>query len=142
MNQYELPASLSIPYGDIDAEHQGLIDILNAALRLLSPDGNTPVNFLLPLLQNLHDDLVRHFRNEEAEMLKLGYPELAQHSAHHANCARQLDGIRAEVLAGRRSFDRNLLDDLYDMILGDIIRADSGFKSFLHSRNMVASELR
>jgi len=142
VDHYELPASLSIPYGDIDAEHQGLIDILNAALRLLRSTEDASVNFLLPLLQNLRDDLVRHFRNEEGEMIKLDYPELLQHSAHHANCARHLDAIRADVLAGRRSFDKDLLDDLYDMILDDIIRADSGFKSFLHSKNMVASESR
>jgi len=138
MDRYELPASLSIAYGNIDAEHQGLVDTLNAALRMSRSEPNAPVNYFLPFLRNLRDGMKHHFLHEEQEMAKLGYPELAQHKLHHANCARRLEEIQAAIVAGEKTADKDLLDELFDMILDDIIRADSGFKSFLHSRNLVA----
>ncbi len=136
MGHYELPPSVSIPYGDIDAEHQGLLDVLNDALRMLSSvDEILPVHSS-PLLQTLRAQLKDHFQHEEQIMEELGYPDVARHSLHHLSCARQLDYVCEDIAAGRRPVNRELVDDLFDTILEDIIRADTGFKSFLQNKNL------
>ena len=134
MDHYELPTSLSIPYGDIDEEHRGLIDTLNQAFLALSA-ADAPAG-ISPYLATLQERLAAHFRHEEQEMEKLKYPNLLPHAAHHLGCLRRLDDIRDAVAAGEKSADHALLDELFDLMLDDIIRADSAFKSFLQSRNL------
>ena len=134
LHHYRLPESLSIPYADIDAEHQALIDLLNQASNILS---DTPaLAHILPVLATLNQDLATHFRHEEREMEKLGYPDLLVHSAHHANCLKRMNDICDAVVAGKKPIDQTLLDDLFDLVMEDIIKADSGFKSFLYSRDL------
>jgi hemerythrin-like metal-binding protein len=131
MGHYQIPASLLIGYGDIDAEHQGLLDLLNVALRLMQTMTDPPPSSFYPLLEKLRERLTWHFRHEEREMAQLNYPELAQHRLHHAHCVQRLDEICDAVVSGQKKVDRDFLDDLYDMILDDIIRADGGLKSFI-----------
>lgn len=134
LHHYRLPASLSIPYGDIDAEHQTLIDLLNQAFDVLSA-ADAPAR-ILSILAALNQSLAAHFRHEEQEMEKLGYPDLLAHSAHHLTCLSRLDDIRDAVAAGERPANRTLLDDLFDLVMDDIIKADSGFKSFLYAQDL------
>jgi hemerythrin-like metal-binding protein len=136
MDRYELPPALSIAYGDIDKEHCELIDTLNAARRLFQRAQNAPANRFHPFLRKMQDDMKQHFLHEEAEMAKLDYPLLAEHRLHHARCARRLDDICDAVFAGSRIIDKDLLDDLFDIIMDDVIRADSDLKSFLSAENL------
>ena len=64
-------------------------------------------------------------------MAQYHYPELANHSLHHAFCMARFDQIGYSLLDGRAEPDRRFLDDLFDMLLDDVIRADGGFKSYL-----------
>jgi len=136
MDHYELPPALSIAYGDIDKEHGELIDTLNGALRMFQCVENPSANNFRPFLQRMRDDMKRHFLHEEAEMARLDYPLLEELRRHHARCARRLDEICGAVFTGRRIIDRDLLDDLFDIIMDDVIRADADLKSFLSARNL------
>ena len=136
MDYYELPASLLIPYAVVDAEHQALIELLNPALQAIQSARTPEAQMLYPFLESLREALTHHFAHEEQEMAKLKYPELAQHKVHHAKCVVRLDEICDAVTTGEKKPDKHLLDELYDMIIDDIIRADSGFKSFLHAQNI------
>jgi hemerythrin len=77
-----------------------------------------------------------HFSHEEHEMAGLGYGDLPQHKAHHGRCVGRLDAIRRSA-ADNRIMNKKVLDEVFDMILDDIIRADSGFKSFLYARGIL-----
>lgn len=134
LHHYRLPPSLSIPYGDIDAEHQALIDLLNQASEVLSE--TSALARILPVLAALNQSLALHFQHEEQEMKKLGYPDILAHSAHHRNCLGYMNDICDAVVAGGKSIDQTLLDDLFDLVMEDIIKADSGFKSFLYSQDL------
>ncbi|MGZ5920218.1 MAG: bacteriohemerythrin [Rhizomicrobium sp.] len=138
MDHYEMPASLSIPYGNIDAEHQAIIEILNPALRLIQMTQDAEVHLLFPYLEELRSALKLHFAHEEQEMAQLDYPDLAPHKRHHAHCVQRLDEICDAVVIGQKKADKDLFDELYDMIMDDIIRADSGFKSFLQAQEICA----
>lgn len=136
MESYALPRACLIGYADIDAEHQGLIDILNLARQALQTVEEPARHLVYPFLEQLRDRLKAHFGHEEMEMDRLGFPELLPHRAHHNHCFARLDEICDKVAQGQAKLDQNLLDDLFDMIVDDIIRADIGLKTFLESRNM------
>ena len=62
--------------------------------------------------------------------------DLAAHSMHHDLCAAKLDRLGDMLQSGRLKPNRFLLDELFDLILDDLIRADGAFKSFLESSDV------
>jgi hemerythrin-like metal-binding protein len=135
MDHYFLPDSTALSCPDLQAEHETLVGILNQALDIIRSEQNPDIEPLLALLEKLRKAAVAHFAHEEEIMANLGYADLASHSIHHAHCIVRLSQIGDTLLAGKIKPGRNLLDELFDMILDDVIRADSGFKSFLDNKN-------
>lgn len=131
MDQYVLPDSTMLPCADLQAEHEALVGILNKARDALNAGPNPSVESFLALLEKLRKAVMAHFAHEEEVMVMRGYADLASHSIHHARCVLRLNQISDTLLAGAVSPGRHLLDELFDMILDDVIRADSGFKAFL-----------
>jgi hemerythrin-like metal-binding protein len=134
---YAIPQSLSIPYKGIDADHDVLVGILNSVLQVMQskqPDDRCSV---ATLLVDLRVFLINHFRNEELEMADLEYPDLAQHKISHARFAARLNDICNDVIVHKTTMSRELLDEIFDIIVSDVIRADSGFKSFLYRKNIL-----
>jgi hemerythrin len=77
----------------IDAEHQQFFEIMNrcaAAAR----DGASPVT-VESLLQELATYADHHFANEEAELDRVGYPELEAQRAEHERFRHELARVRA-----------------------------------------------
>ena len=133
---YEIPASLSIDFDAINAEHENLVSILNEALKKIRTGEDRSVGAVDESLEALSAAMQAHFDHEEQEMASLGYSDLPQHKARHARCVARLDATRRSA-ADNRIMNRQVLDDVFDMILDDIIRADSGFKSFLYARGIL-----
>ena len=136
MDQYALPDSTALPCPDLQAEHEALVSILNKARDILISGKNPDKELFLTLLEELRTTAVAHFSHEEAIMAKYGYADLAIHSIHHAHCVLRLSQIGDTLLAGEIEPGRALLDELFDMILDDVIRADSGFKAFLDDADL------
>jgi hemerythrin-like metal-binding protein len=132
---YEIPASLSIDFDSINAEHEKLVSVLNDALRLIRTEQGSAAGIIDESLTDLSAAMQAHFNHEEGEMAGLGYGDLPQHKVSHARCLARLNAIRQSV--GNRGVNKNVLDQVFDMILDDIIRADSGFKSFLYARGIL-----
>jgi hemerythrin-like metal-binding protein len=133
---YEIPVSLSIDFDAINAEHEKLVSILNEALKNIRTEENRSVGAVDEPLAALSAAMQAHFNHEEQEMASLGYGDLPQHKAHHARCVARLDATRRSA-SDNRIMNKQVLDDVFDMILDDIIRADSGFKSFLYARGIL-----
>ena len=89
------------------------------------------------VLEDLRQSLKTHFAHEEREMAHLDYPDLAQHKVHHLRCFQRFDEACDAVASQQIKMDKDFLDELFDMIIGDIIRADSAFKSFLEGRDLL-----
>ena|SRR5579871_3593121 len=136
MALYTLPAGSGLTSPELQAEHQGLIDILNRGLETVRtiPEPNTEL--FLSVLEDLRGRLSAHFAHEEQVMAQCRFPELAAHSLHHDLCAARLDRLGDLLLSGRLRPNRFLLDELFDMILDDVIRADGAFKSFLEDSDV------
>jgi hemerythrin-like metal-binding protein len=135
MDQYILPDSCSLPCLEIQAEHELLVSILNKGRNVVRSVQNPDPELFLSLLEELRKTTLAHFAHEEIIMKECGYPDLASHRIHHANCVTRLSQITDMLLAGTVQPGRFLLDELFDMILDDIIRADGGFKAFLGDGN-------
>jgi len=136
MDRYFLPGSTTLPRPDLQAEHEALVSILNQALDILQSRQDPDVELFLSLLEKLRKTAVAHFAHEEEVMARQRYPDLASHSIHHAHCVVRLGQIGDALLAGKIRPGRPLLDELFDMILDDVIRADSGFKAFLDGADL------
>jgi hemerythrin-like metal-binding protein len=131
MDQYVLPDSCALPCPEIQAEHELLVSILNKGREVVRSVQNPTPELFLSLLEELRKASVAHFAHEEAIMEKCCYPDLAIHSIHHANCVTRLSQISDMLLVGEIEPGRFLLDELFDLVLDDIIRADGGFKAFI-----------
>ncbi len=77
----------------IDAEHQQFFEILNRCATA-ARDGASPTT-IQTLLQELSTYATHHFAHEEAELDRVGYPELEAQKAEHGRFTRELDRIRA-----------------------------------------------
>lgn len=136
MDRYFLPDSTRLPHPDLQAEHEVLVGILNQTLGIIRSGQNPDMELFLSLLEKLRKATVAHFAHEEEVMARQGYPDLANHSIHHAHCVVRLGQIGDALLSGKVKPGRALLDELFDMILDDVIRADSGFKAFLDGADL------
>lgn len=132
MEYYILPEGCWMPCPEIQAEHEALIAFLNHARATLGDIGTDSESFLT-LLDGLRRMLTAHFAHEERIMASHDFPELADHSLHHDFCSARLDHVGDMLLKGQLKPNRFLLDELYDMIVDDVIRADGPFKSFLEA---------
>lgn len=80
----------------IDAQHQGLFQDANELLLAILEA--RPMERVLAIAEHLLGDVVTHFRDEEAILDALGYPELEAHRAIHAALA----GEGVKLLAALR----------------------------------------
>lgn len=87
--------SLEIP--KIDDEHRQIIDAMNELHRLHT--GKEPKARIMLALQKLSSVTVAHFRDEEAYMEKIGYPDLRKHRHVHKHLLDRLDGYATEFKA-------------------------------------------
>ncbi len=74
-------AKLSLGVGDMDAEHQTLIGLMNTLYRLNEAGAEAPV--VGKGLGEFLNFAVKHFGDEEAYMERIGYPELRIHADVH-----------------------------------------------------------
>lgn len=136
MDQYVLPDSTALPCPDLQVEHEALVAILNRGQDILRSSQAPNIEVFLSLLEELRKATMAHFAHEEKIMAKLGYADVANHSIHHANCVVRLSQTSDLLLAGEIKLGRALFDELFDMLLDDVIRADSGFKAFLDDADL------
>ena len=133
IKHYSISASLSIAYDDIDAEHGRLVTLLNEALDLMQAGQLQTARASKRRLDALSEAMTAHFAHEEREMAGLAYSQLVQHKEHHVGCVAKFNALRDST----PRIEKALLDQIFDLIIGDIIRADSGFKSFLYARGLI-----
>ena len=136
---FSLPQSSLVRYGDIDAEHQDLVDILNETLENFDSDGRVPSVPFLPYAARLQDHLRTHFANEEIAMAAVRYPDLAAHRAHHAGLIAKVSALRDEARHSTQ-IGKEAVFKLFDNVFDDLLRADLPFKSYLDANGLTDEE--
>ena len=136
-DRYTLPTSLSIPYGRIDAEHAQVLEILNSALSLIDKPDGVAVLSIDKLFEEFLVVLTTHFEHEELEMSALNCPGLEAHKLGHSNCIKRIDDLRRLLAIPDTKLSVGHLDEMYDVLIHDVIKADSEFKTFLYAQNIL-----
>jgi hemerythrin-like metal-binding protein len=130
---YSISESLSIAYDDIDVEHGRLIALLNGMLVVTKDGQPQSARASKRRLDELSEAMTAHFDHEEREMASVAYSHLAQHKEHHLGCVAKFNAIRDSMT----TIEKPILDQIFDLVIDDIIRADSGFKSFLYAKDLI-----
>jgi len=80
----------------------------------------------------------QHFTREEALLIKVGYPDVKKHAAHHQNLDHKMETIlELAAMADENSLAGEKLKSALKFFLADdIIDADLDFKSFVKDRDI------
>ncbi len=128
-DHFTLPKSLYIRVGDIDAEHERLIEIVNECI---AQSAGGRIQDFEAHFARLLGYMAEHFANEEALMRRHGYDGFDWHCNHHHECVRRieelLDSCRQQGHA-TVAIMKNCLHDL----LHDIAKADLAFAQFINA---------
>lgn len=128
---FKIPEIFSINYGSIDEEHQSLVAHVNTLLVIA--ENGSPQNFKNEF-EALLDELVTHFKHEEALMDKAGYTGLTWHSNHHNESLNALKDLYSSC-EGKGKIDTSDVYFCFDQVIKDVAKADLKFGEFLDATN-------
>ncbi len=134
--RFKLPDECLIKFDNIDAEHSTLIDILNGCLSGFGQNKKIALPDFDKCFRRLWQEMSTHFQHEEAEMKQVQYPELLGHKHHHAEVISRLASIRDNT-ASCGYVDRSFIEEIFDTIVDDMLRADLSFKNFLQQKGIL-----
>ncbi len=129
----ELTPSFLLDSESLDRDHQHLADIVNQIVQLI--DDNEAEK-----CEGLVTDLVKsakeHFANEEALLVKVGYPDVKKHQDHHKSLNTKMDHlIEFAKMAGSNQMARDSLrKELVFFLMDDVITTDMDFKNFIEEK--------
>ncbi|RLD02822.1 MAG: hypothetical protein DRI56_13555 [Chloroflexota bacterium] len=113
-----------------DIEHGQLVDMLNRTYELLK-DGNREEArnyFNKTLSAYVHE----HFRNEEAFLKSIGFPELEEHKVIHANFRKSVEELSLRIENADDVAFRQGLADTFTWIINHIGKTDKKYAIYYH----------
>lgn len=117
--------SLSVNVGEMDGQHQKLIEIINHLHDSISSGkGNEG-----PKLQidELVDYTRKHFAAEEQLMQKYRYPLLTVHKAEHTKFTNEVDELRKRIVSGQPVSAYEMLQLLRSWLVAHIQGSDARY---------------
>ena len=132
----ELTPSFLLEYEALDQDHRRLADIVNQVVKAIDDDEAEKC-------EDLVIDLVRsaksHFANEEALLVRIGYPNFMKHQDHHKSLNTKMDHmIEFAKMAGENQMARDSLrKELVFFLMDDVITTDMEFKNFVAEKAKV-----
>lgn len=124
--------SLCLGIADVDEDHKRLVGLLNR-LHFMALAGDDSVA-IGDVLDELVAHIIRHFRREEALMLRIGYPDREEHTRQHAEFRERLTGFQDSFEQGARGFDTSTFYDfLADWLIVHLTRDDLKLKPYVEA---------
>ncbi|MEZ4387282.1 MAG: bacteriohemerythrin [Candidatus Krumholzibacteriia bacterium] len=114
---------LGIGVPEVDAQHQRLVELVNAFDDAATQGRGT--REIGGLLTSLTDYAVEHFADEETTMRNLGYPDLDRHTRLHRQLVAKLEDLRVQYEVNGRRITRPMLELLRYWLLEHIRGADT-----------------
>lgn len=126
----ELTPSFLLEYDALDQDHRRLADIVNQIVKAID-DGEA--ERCEDLVIGFVKSTKSHFANEEALLVKIGYPNVKKHQAHHKSLNIKMDHmIEFAKMSGENLMARDSLrKELVFFLMDDIITMDMDFKNFI-----------
>ncbi len=107
---------LRIGHPEIDRQHQGLVALINQLIDLLNQSA-TPAT-AAPLVRQLAEYAMNHFRLEETYMVRCGFTGLPEHKSEHERFVRQVLGFNRDT----REISHDLLQEMLSFLSGWLVR--------------------
>lgn len=121
--------SVGIPL--MDSQHKELIRLTNDLYRsCLVGEEAARTNFLAAMKGTV-DYVKRHFSTEEKLLLKVGYPELAEHKREHEAFVKHILDEAQSFTEGKKFVPNMFVRYLRDWILSHIAVADKRYAAFI-----------
>lgn len=130
MKKVRLYEEFIIGHSVIDNQHARLITRIN---QMILKHDNSDFSGFLERFDLFLSELLTHFHEEEEIMQTLGFVEQEGHHVHHEYSLASIIKIKDDLITSR---DMNIcLHDVTDLLMGNILRHDLGFRSYLEAIN-------
>jgi len=125
---------LSVGVGMFDDDHKKLIDFINKLhVGLLAGEGISAMSFIL---DGLVDYTRVHFKREEDQMVKHGYPAYAEHKGEHEALVAKVASFQGQYKNGKAAFSLELMSFLRDWLVKHIQGSDMKYRDFFKGRGV------
>lgn len=114
---------------DMNREHQHLIGIMNRLYDAAEAGANKAA--LDKLLIELRDYTLKHFRDEEAFMAKVGFPHLDNHRRMHQKLVQDFVRYYEEFAAGTGELPKAFFNFLRLWLTAHILNIDHRYGEFV-----------
>lgn len=125
---------LSVKINQFDHEHKKLVELINKLSdAMLRKEGN---KVLGPILNELTDYTIIHFKHEEEAMQKYNFPGFAAHKKEHEDFVNKVADTKKQFEDGAIMLTMPLISFLTTWVQDHILKSDSGYSAFLSKAGM------
>jgi hemerythrin len=134
MSLFTWSPQIAVGIAQVDQEHRGLFDAINAFHdAMLAGQGS---DALADLLTKLIEYTKTHFRHEEEMLRKYGYPDFAAHKQQHDLLTAKVLELQAGLKAGTTKASIETMRFVKDWLVNHIMKVDMAYKSFLVAKGV------
>jgi methyl-accepting chemotaxis protein len=130
----EWSAALAVGFGEIDRQHQRLVEIANELNSAMHSGAGAQVAG--KILNELVDYTVKHFAYEEGEMKKHSYPQREAHFEEHRKLVAEVSAFKQKFDSGQAAISVELLGFIRDWLLNHILKVDKSLARYFNSLGM------
>lgn len=124
---------LATDHGEIDGEHQAMIDLLNQLHTAILAKNPTRVS---NLLEQFSCVAMQHFATEERLMSEVSYPHLERHKTQHDEFAERAQNLHEEILLGRLVLNAQLTEAIREWMLDHFQGEDRELGQYLFQQRL------
>ena len=124
---------LATDHGEIDGEHQAMIDLLNQLHTAILAENPTRVS---NLLEQFSCVAMQHFATEERLMSEVSYPHLERHKAQHDEFVERAQNLHEEILLGRLVLNAQLTEAIREWMLDHFQGEDRELGQYLFQQRL------
>ncbi len=118
----------------LDIQHRRLFEQANAILD--AADGKATNAEMVSLIESMGEYARYHFGDEEAMLLRHGFPEVEGHRARHDGLLHQLDALSHRVAERGVLSEDELLPFLQEWLISHIMNEDRRYTAFLNAHGV------
>lgn len=123
--------SMNVGVDGIDADHKGLVEILNELHDVLIKQESKEV--MGNVLGKLVEHTIKHFRYEEGYFEKVSYPDADKHKEEHQGLVDRILDIQGQYNDGELLISMDLLNFFKDWLVDHIQGTDKAFGGLYNS---------
>ena len=118
----------------LDTQHRRMFEQANAILEAML--AAKPMDEILPLLDAMAEYAHYHFGEEEALMVRHGFPEAESHREHHARLSAQMVEMRESFVRAAHPSEIDFLGFLQSWLVEHITGEDRAYTTFLNAKGV------